>query len=204
LSFQTIVESIPGLLLAIVLHELAHGLVADVLGDPTPRRMGRLTLDPLAHIDWIGLAMLVLFRFGWAKPVMVDARNFKNPRLGMLWVALAGPAMNVLVAFVAILAMGYLSLPTGSTGYQIVYLIVIYNVLFAVFNILPIPPLDGSKVISALGGEAERLVHMLEPFGWVILLVVVYTGVINAVLIPMAGGLANMLAALAGHLGVGM
>ncbi|HVB09442.1 MAG TPA: site-2 protease family protein [Bacillota bacterium] len=186
-----------------MLHELAHGLVADALGDPTPRRMGRLTLDPLAHIDWIGLIMLVLFRFGWAKPVMVDPRNFKNPRLGMLWVALAGPAMNVLLAFVALLLQPLLGLPYGSTGWTIVYLIFLYNVFFAIFNILPIPPLDGSKIIAAFGGEAERLVHMIEPFGWVILLVAVYSGFINPLLNAMAGGLAGVLQLLAMHMGVG-
>jgi Zn-dependent protease len=187
-----------------VLHELAHGLVADALGDPTPRRMGRLTLDPLAHVDWIGLLMLVFFRFGWAKPVMVNPRNFRNPRLGMLWVALAGPAMNVLLAFLALLVQAWLALPFTSTGYAIVNLIFLYNVFFAVFNMLPIPPLDGSKLVSAFGGEAERLVHTLEPFGWVILLVAVYSGVINPLLNAMAGGLAGALLALAGHLGVGM
>jgi Zn-dependent protease len=186
-----------------VLHELAHGLAADVLGDPTPRRMGRLTLDPLAHIDWIGMIMLVIFRFGWAKPVVCDPRNFRNPRLGMLWVALAGPAMNVVVAFLALVALGLLALPQGSTGYSVVYLIFVYNVFFAVFNILPIPPLDGSKILALFGSEAERLMHLIEPFGWVILLVAVYTGFISPLLNAMANGLAQFLAVLALHLGVG-
>jgi Zn-dependent protease len=191
--------------LAIVLHELAHGLVADALGDPTPRRMGRLTLDPLAHIDWIGMIMLVIFRFGWAKPVICDPRNFRrvSPRTGMLLVALAGPVMNVLVAFAALLAQALLVLPYNGTGYAIVSLIFLYNVFFAVFNILPIPPLDGSKVLALLGPEAERLMHVIEPFGWIILLVAVYTGFISPLLNAMANGLAQFLLAIASLLGVG-
>ncbi len=187
-----------------MLHELAHGLVADALGDPTPRRMGRLTLDPLAHIDWIGMIMLVIFRFGWAKPVMCNPRNFRiNPRLGMLLVALAGPAMNVLVAFAAILVEAMLALPYAGVGYAVVSLIFLYNVFFAIFNILPIPPLDGSKVLALLGPEAERLMHMIEPFGWIILLVAVYTGFISPLLNAMASGLAQFLLAVASLLGVG-
>lgn len=166
--------------------------------------MGRLTLDPLAHIDWIGLIMLVLFRFGWAKPVMCDPRNFRcNPRLGMLWVALAGPAMNVVVAFAALLTQAMLALPYNGTGYAIVSLIFLYNVFFAVFNILPIPPLDGSKILALLGPEAERLMHMVEPFGWVILLVAVYTGFISPLLNAMANGLAQFLVLIASLLRVG-
>jgi Zn-dependent protease len=184
----------------VVLHELAHGLVADALGDPTPRRMGRLTLNPLAHIDWVGLLMLAVFKFGWAKPVIVNPRYFRHPRLGMLWVAVAGPAMNVLVALLALLVPAWLHLGRLGWGGAVAQGIFDVNVYLAVFNILPVPPLDGSKVLAALGGEAERLVYALDRFGWVILLVAVYFGFLSRLLIPMASGLAEVLYRVAAHL----
>lgn len=187
--------AIPGLLAAIVLHELAHGYVADLLGDPTPRRQGRLTLNPLAHLDLIGLVMMWLFRFGWAKPVQVNAHNFRNPRQGMMWVALAGPATNVLVAYVALSCLRFAS--GGALG-QILYLAVVYNVYFAVFNLLPIPPLDGSRVLAAVSDAGSRLVYSMERWGWIALLVLVYTGVINLVLGPATGWLFALLGRLTG------
>lgn len=176
-------------------------MVANALGDPTARRMGRLTLNPLPHIDWIGLIMLVVAGFGWAKPVMVDPRNFRNPRTDFLWVALAGPATNVLVALVALVISLHASLPLQSAGYTVLSEIFRLNVLFAVFNILPIPPLDGSKIISAFGGEAEYLVRRMEPFGWVVLLALVYFHFIDRLLLGMGNWLAHVLYAIAIHLG---
>src|SRR5579875_590524 len=153
------VYAIPGLLAAMVLHELAHAYVVTQLGDPTAKYQGRLTLNPLAHIDWIGLIMLVTVRFGWAKPVPVNPYNFRHPRQGMMWVALAGPITNVLVAYVC---LSLLRLVPGGALYRILNLAVIYNVYFAVFNILPIPPLDGSRVLAAVSDEAARLVYSME------------------------------------------
>ena len=189
---------IPGLLLALVLHELAHALVSTWLGDPTPGLQGRLSLNPLAHIDWIGMIMLWVFRFGWAKPVQIDPRYYRNPRVGLLLVALAGPVMNVLVALVALVVWGHLPLSSTGIGSTVFFFIVVYNVYFAVFNILPIPPLDGSRVLSAISREGARLMRAVEPWGWVVLILLIVTGIIDPVLSAMARGLLGALTRVAG------
>jgi Zn-dependent protease len=180
---------------------VAHGLVSTWLGDPTPGLQGRLTLNPLAHIDWIGMIMLWIFRFGWARPVQIDPRYYHNQRVGLVLVALAGPAMNVLVAFACLLLLTHVPF-TGSALSQTVRdmfnLAVGYNIFFAVFNILPVPPLDGSRVLSSLSSEGGRLMAALEPFGWVLLILLVVTGLLNVVLLPLANGLLRALAIAAG------
>jgi Zn-dependent protease len=201
LSVHDLIVGIPGLLLAIVLHEVAHGLVSTWLGDPTPALQGRLSLNPLAHIDWIGMVMLWLFRFGWARPVQIDPRYYRNQRLGMVLVALAGPAMNVLVAFVALLLLVHVAWPPDPWAQSVgdmLKLAVAYNVSFAVFNILPLPPLDGSRVLASLSHEGARLMAALEPYAWVVLVLLVVTGLINGVLVPMYQWLLAVLGAAAG------
>lgn len=185
----------PGLLAAMVLHELAHAYVATYLGDPTPKYQGRLTLNPLAHVDWIGLIMLVVIKFGWAKPVQVNPYNFRNPRQGMMWVALAGPVTNVLIAYVCLSLLR--QVPDGA-AYQVLYYAVIYNVYFAVFNILPIPPLDGSRVLAAISDEGSRLVYSMERWGWVLLMLVVFTRPFQHLLLWLASGLLAALRAASG------
>ena len=192
---------VPGLLVAIVFHEWAHAAVSTALGDPTPARYGRLSFNPLAHIDWIGMIMLWVFHFGWARPVQIDPRYYRNPRTGLLLVALAGPVMNVLLGFVFLLLLLHVPWGAGNLGHvleQIVQLTVIYNVFFAVFNILPIPPLDGSRVLSTLSAGGARLMAQVEPYGWIILLLLIFTGVLTrTVLFPMATWLLNALQAVA-------
>lgn len=201
LTLEQLILGIPGLLLAIVLHEWAHAAVSTALGDPTPARHGRLSLNPLAHIDWIGMIMLWVFQFGWAKPVQIDPRYYKNPRLGLLLVALAGPVMNVLIAFACLLL--YLHVPwspdrLGQVLKGIVQAAVIYDVFFAVFNILPIPPLDGSRILSAVSSEGARIMAAIEPYGWIVLLLLIFTGVLTrTVLLPMADFVLNRLEGLA-------
>jgi Zn-dependent protease len=192
---------VPGLLAAVVLHEWAHAAVSTALGDPTPARHGRLSLNPLAHIDWIGMIMLWVFRFGWARPVPIDPRAYRHPRLGITLVALAGPLMNVAVGL-ACLVLATRVPWGGSTVGQVVggilQLAVVYNVFLAVFNILPIPPLDGSRVLGALSPEGARLMAAIEPYGWIILLLLVFTGVLTrVVLYPMAEWLLGLLQAVA-------
>jgi Zn-dependent protease len=199
-SLGSLLLGIPGLLVAFVLHEFAHALVADRLGDPTPRYRGRLTLNPLAHLDWIGLIMLWIFRFGWAKPVPVNPHNLRGgPRVGMMWVALAGPAMNVLLAALSLLAYGRLAQAGGGglLGTLLVFS-VIYNIYLAAFNILPVPPLDGSRVAAALSNDLAQLMDRLEHFGWVILILLIWTGWINPILGWLVGGLSLVLGRVTG------
>ena len=140
------------LVAVIPIHECAHGLAAGWMGDPTARQMGRTTLNPLAHLDRFGSLLLLFTGLGWAKPVPVDARNFKNPKVGMALTALAGPAANLLLALVVmVLFKVLLRLGVYSLGLMFVFLILVQiTVQLAVFNLLPIPPLDGSRLVTAL------------------------------------------------------
>ena len=139
------------------IHEWAHGFVAYKFGDNTAKYSGRLTLNPLAHIDPLGAAAMILFRFGWAKPVPVDARNFKNPKVGMALTALAGPMSNIIAALIAAIGLNSLiyfgrsTIPYDALSYIIsfMYSFIKINIGLAVFNLLPLPPLDGSKILAA-------------------------------------------------------
>ncbi|RVT97391.1 site-2 protease family protein [Rhodovarius crocodyli] len=154
-------------IIAITFHEAAHGYAAEALGDPTARERGRVTLNPIKHVDPIGTVVLpgilligqlltigrVEAMIGWAKPVPVDFMRLRNPRWGMLWVAAAGPAMNVLLAYVAALSAhlaGFADPPTATIIYRAVALFMIVNLVLAAFNMLPIPPLDGGRIVTAL------------------------------------------------------
>lgn len=187
-SLTGLIAGLPGLVIALVIHEYAHAKAADVMGDFTPRMTGRLTLNPMAHIDPIGLIMLLVVRFGWAKPVMINARNFRNWRQGELLVALAGPVANLLVAFISLLAMAVLfKLGMFSEGVRLVLsMMVLFNINFAVFNMLPLPPLDGSKVLMVLlpGRLAYKLMS-LERYSFIILIFLMMTPFLTMILIPL-------------------
>lgn len=195
-------------LVAIVFHEVAHGWVANRLGDPTAARMGRLTLNPLAHVDLFGTVLLPLlliianspFLFGYAKPVPVNFQNLRKPKRDMIWVALAGPATNLLLALASI-AFLKLALPLvaatagqGSTNALLDFFspvalmarnAVIVNVVLAVFNALPLPPLDGGRVLVGLLPEPHSsAVARIEPFGFLILLVLLMTRTLNKIIGP--------------------
>lgn len=167
-------------LICITLHECAHGWAAYSLGDDTAKRMGRLTLDPLKHIDIIGLAMMVLFRFGWAKPVPVDMRKFKNPKRDMAITAAAGPLMNVILCLAALFLYG-LTAPgafyRGGALYYLnegLYLTAYLSLALALFNIIPIPPLDGSKVLySFISDRAYMQLMRYERYGMIALLALI-------------------------------
>ena len=187
-SLTGLIAGLPGLVIALVIHEYAHAKAADVMGDFTPRMTGRLTLNPMAHIDPIGLIMLLVVRFGWAKPVMINARNFRNWRQGELLVAVAGPVANLIVAFISLLAMAVLfKLGMFSEGVRLVLsMMVLFNINFAIFNMLPLPPLDGSKVLMVLlpGRLAYRLMS-LERYSFIILIFLMMTPFLTMILIPL-------------------
>lgn len=167
-------------LICITLHECAHGWAAYRLGDDTAKRMGRLTINPLKHIDIIGLAMMVLFRFGWAKPVPVDMRKFKNPKRDMAVTAAAGPLMNVILCLAALFLYG-LTAPgafyRGGALYYLnegLYLTAYLSLALALFNIIPIPPLDGSKVLySFISDRAYMQLMRYERYGMIALLALI-------------------------------
>lgn len=187
-SLTGLIAGLPGLVIALVIHEYAHAKAADVMGDFTPRMTGRLTLNPMAHIDPIGLIMLLVVRFGWAKPVMINARNFRNWRQGELLVALAGPVANLLVAFISLLAMAVLfKLGMFSEGVRLVLsMMVLFNINFAIFNMLPLPPLDGSKVLMVV--LPDRLAYKLmslERYSFIILIFLMMTPFLTMILIPL-------------------
>ena len=144
LSFLLI--AIP-LLYAIIFHELAHGWVAYRMGDPTAKNLGRLSLNPIRHLDPMGTIMLFLVGFGWAKPVPVNFANLRDRRKGMILVASAGIVMNMILAFSALFLSRLLSLPESSMPAVVLYLFAKINIILAAFNLIPIPPLDGSKIL---------------------------------------------------------
>lgn len=187
-SLMHIVAGLPGLIIAMVIHEYAHARVAVWLGDFTPRMTGRLTLDPRAHIDPIGLVMLFLVHFGWAKPVMINPNNFKNPKRDDILVSLAGPAANLVTAFLTLVVLLIYSRVGGdmTTGIYLVFqLIIEYNIGFAIFNLLPLPPLDGSHVLmQLLPRDMAYKVAELERYSFIILIVLLMTPVLQWILIP--------------------
>jgi Zn-dependent protease len=179
------------LLFAVIIHEVAHGYVAWRFGDPTARFAGRLTLNPLPHIDPVGTILvpgLLLLSgagviFGWARPVPVNPMNFRNLRAGELAVSLAGPGSNLAlaVAFAGLVHLGGSNLGLAKLAYYGVSI----NLFLALFNLVPIPPLDGSHLVSALlPYRLARLYDQLEPFGFILILVLFYTGVMSLLLMP--------------------
>lgn len=176
---------LPAILIGLTFHEYAHGWVADRLGDRTARNQGRLTLNPIAHIDPVGFLMLILFRFGWAKPVPVNPYNLRmDPAKGMLVVSLAGPTANLVVALAAALLwrLGLHNLvPYGNI---LLILIIQINVVLAIFNLIPVPPLDGSKILAGLFPSQARFIYGMETYGTIILLLLLFTGVLGKILWP--------------------
>ena len=175
-----ILLSIIPALICITLHELSHGFVAYKLGDTTAKDAGRLTLNPIKHLDIMGILMMVVFHFGWAKPVPVNMYRFKNPKQGMAITAVAGPLMNVLITIVFLFLYGLLIRPLGEDNLlmEMIRITAYLSISFAIFNIIPISPLDGSKVLfSVLPSERYDQLMRYERYGMILLLVLVSSGI---------------------------
>jgi len=165
------------LLIAAPFHEFAHGYAADRLGDPTPRRAGRLTLNPLAHLDPVGTILLLVVGFGWAKPVPIDPTHFPDWRRGLLTVAAAGPLANVVLAILVGLPFKLGLVAPDGPGGGLLFTIVFINAVLAVFNLIPIPPLDGSKIlVGLLPGQLGLAYARLATYGPLLLLMLLVVG----------------------------
>lgn len=191
---------LPGLILALTFHEYAHAKMADKLGDPTPENQGRLTLNPMAHMDPMGTICLLFAGFGWGKPVQINPSYLRNPAKDNMKIALAGPVMNFILAFFLFVLLAVIALftPATETGivvsnssriwiivYEIVFYAAMLNVSLGVFNLLPVPPLDGSKIFAYfLRGKAREFLYTLENYSWIIIMILFITEIPSYIVTP--------------------
>lgn len=195
--FYTLIYSVPAILIAIVLHEVAHAAMSYSCGDKMVKTEGRLSLNPLKHLDFVGTVCLLLFHVGWAKPVRVNTSAYKNKKLDFCLVALAGPLMNFLVAFVALLLLYFTArfMPSGAVSDYLVvlfYYIAAIDIGLGVFNLLPIPPLDGSNVLlSLLPARVEAAIRPYRRYFPLILLLFLYFSPLSSVLSYADTGILN-------------
>jgi Zn-dependent protease len=182
---QQLIVQLPAFLFALTVHEFSHGYMAYLCGDSTAKFQGRLTLNPLKHLDPLGTIAIIFMPFGWAKPVPVDPRNFRNPHMDMMKVAAAGPAANILTMIVSYFSLHVMikltgSMQAGTHGFiEPIIMMLMYSVLInailAVFNLIPVPPLDGSKVLMGfLPPKQAQVIARLEGIGFIVLLVLLY------------------------------
>jgi len=177
-----IIIAIP-LLYAVIFHELAHGWVAYRMGDPTAKALGRLSLNPLKHLDPMGTLMLFLVGFGWAKPVPVNFRYLRDRKKDMILVSSAGIVTNMLLAFCALFLLRLLSPSAASLPAQLLYYFARINIILAAFNLIPLPPLDGSKILMGFAPPAvQKSLLQIERYGLLIIIVLLYLGVLEPVI----------------------
>lgn len=208
LSLTYVVPLFIVLIVSLSVHEAAHAWTADRLGDPTARLLGRLTLNPLAHIDWIGTVLFPLVALfsgfpllGWAKPVPVNWANLRSPRRDFAIVAAAGPISNLLLAVAGAVVVNLLldlrNIPSDDVARLVFMLLlqfVFLNVLLAVFNLLPVPPLDGGNILAGLVPESvARLIDAMRPWGFLILYALLFTGVLGSVVRPISDAITGLL-----------
>ncbi|MBL7024862.1 MAG: site-2 protease family protein [Candidatus Marinimicrobia bacterium] len=186
MDIYSLLLAVPAILIALTFHEFAHGYVAYRFGDPTAKNHGRLTLNPLAHLDPMGTIMIFLIHFGWAKPVPVDPRYLGNPKRDMMWIAAAGPLMNMVLALISgiviriFIGVGLASSQSGETAqivFQMLYYSLYINLALAFFNLLPIPPLDGSKILAGvLPHRYAPTLYLIESRGPMVLFGIIMFG----------------------------
>lgn len=198
---MTKILTLPGIILGLSLHEFAHAWMSDRLGDPTPKRQGRLTINPLAHIDWIGFIALLFVGFGWGKPVMIDPGYYKNRRLGEFLTGIAGVTMNLIIAVIlsfptkALLSAYY----SGGSGlieniFYIFYYAVMINVVLMIFNLIPVPPLDGWGILTQIFNlEKYSWWYQVYQYGQWILLLLIFTNVTDMILGPAVSWIVHLL-----------
>ncbi len=178
---------LPGLLIAITFHEIAHGISANLLGDPTAKNAGRLSLNPLAHIDLVGFLLLLTVGFGWAKPVPINPRYFKNRKKGMVIVSFSGPMTNFVLAFIGTVIFAFIIKYNVNSIWILIFRALIrFNIILGLFNLLPFPPLDGSKIFaSLLPTKYEIFFYKYERYLYVVLILFIITNVVDNILGPL-------------------
>lgn len=185
--------NLPGLLIAIVLHELAHGYTAYFLGDKTAKSQGRLSLNPLKHIDPMGFIFMLVFKFGWAKPVPINPLNFKNRKRDTFLVSIAGVVTNFIIAIIAAFIITYVPI-SNEILFQMVLTTLWYNIMLGVFNLLPFPPLDGSKVVASfLPVKYEYYFYKYERYFYFVLVILIFTNVTDKIIGPIIDFVLNVI-----------
>ena len=194
IDIERILLTLPGILVALSFHEFAHGMTSYLLGDPTPKNQGRLTVNPLPHIDFLGFILLMFAGFGWAKPVMVNPRYYKNPKRDEILVSAAGPVMNLVMSsvFAALLKLLLIAGENTAVNLELVSItanIFIYaihiNIVLCIFNLLPIPPLDGFHILAnIIPPRRYKVLYFLQKYSTIILLIMIITPVISYIISP--------------------
>ena len=193
---------LPGIVIGLSMHEFAHAAVAYKLGDPTPKMQGRVTINPLAHIDWLGFIALFLCGFGWGKPVQINQFNFRNRRRDELFVALAGVVMNLIIAILFTIILKIVTMAVGSYGMasgmgQVIWYMLFYtiqiNLVLMVFNLIPVPPLDGFNILAQITniGQSEVYWRIYRYGSWILVAIIVF-GIAGKVIAPIVNALMNI------------
>lgn len=192
INLQDIIIRTIAVLVAIIPHEMAHGYAAYLCGDETAKNDGRLSLNPLHHLDPIGTICLIFFKFGWAKPVMINPNNFRDRKKGTFFVSIAGVLTNFILAIISVIIMKHIRL--NDFVFELFMNIFWFNIVLGVFNLIPIPPLDGSKLLfSFLPQKYEYYLIKYEKYGYILLLLLIMTDNLDKILIPMVNFMINLI-----------
>lgn len=192
INLQDIIIRTIAVLVAIIPHEMAHGYAAYLCGDETAKNDGRLSLNPLHHLDPIGTICLIFFKFGWAKPVMINPNNFRDRKKGTFFVSIAGVLTNFILAIISVTIMKHIRL--NDFVFELFMNIFWFNIVLGVFNLIPIPPLDGSKLLfSFLPPKYEYYLIKYEKYGYILLLLLIMTDNLDKILIPMVNFMINLI-----------